>query len=104
MTIDANGDLRLQGVSVRSLPKVASTTISTAPYAWRRSSSSRKVPVSICPPTVSTGSATGSPSATDSGSLVEYISAFGVVTDVMQTREGSPGSRGSSSRISPRTA
>jgi adenosine deaminase len=87
MTIDANGDFMLQGVSVRSLPKVSlhdhldgavriGTVVELAGEAG----------IDL-PGAGVDGLTEWYAERTDSGSLVEYLSAFDVTIGVLQTRE-----------------
>jgi adenosine deaminase len=88
MSIDANGDVTIQGVSLRSLPKVSlhdhldgavrpSTIIELADAIGLELPASK-------PGALGKWFATKS----DSGSLVEYLKTFDLTTAVMQTREG----------------
>jgi len=88
MAIDQNDDVRLQGVSIRELPKVSlhdhldgavrpATIIELADAAG------------IDVPETDAGElADWFADRSDSGSLVEYLKTFDVTTAVMQTREG----------------
>ena len=88
MAIDQNDDARLQGVSIRELPKVSlhdhldgavrpATIIELADAAG------------IDVPETDAGElADWFADRSDSGSLVEYLKTFDVTTAVMQTREG----------------
>nr|WP_201470263.1 adenosine deaminase [Microbacterium hydrocarbonoxydans] len=88
MSIDANGDVTIQGVSLRSLPKVSlhdhldgavrpSTIIELADAIGLELPASK-------PGALGKWFATKS----DSGSLVEYLKTFDLTTAVMQTEEG----------------
>ena len=88
MAIDQHGDAKIQGVSIRSLPKVSlhdhldgavrpQTIIELADDAGL------EVPVAEAP-----GLGDWFAEQSDSGSLVEYLKTFDLTTSVMQPREG----------------
>ncbi|MBT2497276.1 adenosine deaminase [Microbacterium sp. ISL-59] len=88
MSIDANGDVTLQGVSLRSLPKVSlhdhlDGALRPSTILELADSIGLEVPES-------TPAALGEWFAkqSDSGSLVEYLKTFDLTTAVMQTQEG----------------
>jgi len=88
MSIDANGDVNVQGISLRSLPKISlhdhldgavrpATVIELADEAG------------ITPPAADPAALAAWFSAqSDSGSLVEYLKTFQATVSVMQTAEG----------------
>ncbi|MDR6866268.1 adenosine deaminase [Microbacterium resistens] len=88
MSIDANGDVTIEGISLRSLPKVSlhdhldgalrpSTVIELADA------------IGLTPPAADPAALGAWFSAqSDSGSLVEYLKTFDATVSVMQTAEG----------------
>lgn len=88
MSIDANGDVTLQGVSLRSLPKVSlhdhlDGALRPATIIELADAIGLEVPESE-PAALGSWFAKQS----DSGSLVEYLKTFDLTTAVMQTQEG----------------
>ncbi|WP_396642797.1 adenosine deaminase [Microbacterium sp.] len=88
MTIDANGDFRVQGVSVRSLPKVSLHDHLDGAVRIETVVQLAEAAGIDLPGAGVDGLASWYDERTDSGSLVEYLSAFDVTVTVMQTREG----------------
>ena len=88
MSIDANGDVAIQGISLRSLPKVS--------LHDHLDGAVRPATIIELADTVGLELPASDPAAlglwfakkSDSGSLVEYLKTFELTTAVMQTREG----------------
>ncbi len=88
MSIDASGDVAIQGVSLRSLPKVSlhdhlDGAVRPATIIELADAIGLEVPASD-PAALGSWFAKKS----DAGSLVEYLKTFELTTAVMQTREG----------------
>ncbi|WP_337003941.1 MULTISPECIES: adenosine deaminase [unclassified Microbacterium] len=88
MSIDANGDVTVQGVSLRSLPKVSlhdhlDGALRPATIIELADAIGLEIPESS-PAALGSWFATQS----DSGSLVEYLKTFDLTIAVMQTKEG----------------
>ncbi|MDX2376975.1 adenosine deaminase [Microbacterium sp. LRZ72] len=88
MTIDADGDITLQGVSVRSLPKVSlhdHLDGAVRPETVVELADEEGIDL---PETDADALADWFAERSDSGSLVEYLTTFEVTTAVMQTSAG----------------
>ncbi len=88
MAIDQHGDAKLQGVSIRSLPKVSlhdHLDGALRPQTIIELADAAGVDV---PETDPAELADWFEEKSDSGSLVEYLKTFDLTTAVMQTREG----------------
>ncbi|MFS0867842.1 adenosine deaminase [Microbacterium sp. 179-B 1A2 NHS] len=88
MTIDQHGDAKIQGVSLRSLPKVSlhdHLDGALRPQTILELADAAGVEV---PATESAELADWFEDQADSGSLVEYLKTFDLTIAVMQTREG----------------
>lgn len=88
MSIDANGDVAIQGVSLRSLPKVSlhdhlDGAVRPATIIELADAIGLDLPASDA-----AGLGSWFATKSDSGSLVEYLKTFELTTAVMQTREG----------------
>lgn len=88
MSIDANGDVRIQGVSLRGLPKVSlhdhlDGAVRPATIIDLADEFGLDVPADTPEALARWFAATG-----DAGSLVEYLKRFDLTTAVMQTQEG----------------
>jgi adenosine deaminase len=87
MTIDANGDFSLEGVSLRSLPKVSLHDHLDGAVRIETVVELAEAAGIDLPGAGVDGLTEWFEERTDSGSLVEYLSAFDVTVGVMQTRE-----------------
>ena len=87
MAIDQHGDVKLQGVSIRSLPKVSlhdHLDGAVRPQTIIELADAAGIDV---PETDASDLADWFEEKSDSGSLVEYLKTFDLTTAVMQTRE-----------------
>ena len=88
MSIDQHGDATLQGVSIRSLPKVSlHDHLDGAVRPQTVIELADEIGLDV-PTTDADDLADWFEEQSDSGSLVEYLKTFDLTTAVMQTREG----------------